>query len=54
MEQSRVSLLFLNLGHALDHFFMLIFPTVVLAMAPQFGRSYGEMLPLALGGFIMS
>ncbi len=53
MEQSRVSMLFLNLGHALDHFFMLIFPTVVLAMAPQFGRSYGEMLPLALGGFIM-
>ena len=46
-------MLFLNLGHALDHFFMLIFPTVVLAMAPQFGRTYGEMLPLALGGFIM-
>jgi MFS family permease len=53
LEQSRVSMLFLNLGHALDHFFMLIFPTVVLAMAPQFGRTYGEMLPLALGGFIM-
>jgi MFS family permease len=53
LEQSRVSLLYLNLGHALDHFFMLIFPTVVLAMAPQFGQSYGEMLPLALGGFIM-
>ena len=53
MEQPRISMLFLNLGHALDHFFMLIFPTVVLAMAPQFGRTYGEMLPLALGGFIM-
>jgi len=32
---------------------MLIFPTVVLAMAPEFGRSYSEMLPLSLGGFIM-
>ena len=32
---------------------MLIFPTVVLAMAPEFGQSYSEMLPLALGGFIM-
>lgn len=53
MEQTRVARLFLNLGHAFDHLFMLIFPTVVLAMAPEFGRSYSEMLPLSLGGFIM-
>ena len=53
MEQTRVAQLFLNLGHAFDHLFMLIFPTVVLAMAPEFGRSYSEMLPLSLGGFIM-
>lgn len=53
MEQSRRNLLFLNVGHALDHLFLLIFPTVVLAMAPEFGRPYSEMLPLALGGFIM-
>lgn len=32
---------------------MLIFPTVVLAMTPEFGRSYSEMLPLSIGGFIM-
>ncbi len=53
MERSRRTQLFLNVGHALDHLFMLIFPTVVLAMAPEFGQSYSEMLPLALGGFIM-
>ena len=53
MEQTRVTQLFLNLGHAFDHLFMLIFPTVVLAMAPEFGRSYSEMLPLSLVGFIM-
>lgn len=53
MEQTRVARAFLNLGHALDHLFMLIFPTVVLAMAPEFGRSYSEMLPLSLGGFVM-
>ena len=52
MHQTRTAQLFLNAGHALDHLFMLIFPTVVLVMAPEFGRSYGEMLPLALGGFI--
>ncbi|KPK19979.1 MAG: MFS transporter [Betaproteobacteria bacterium SG8_41] len=53
MERSRRNELFLNVGHTLDHLFMLIFPTVVLAMAPEFGRPYSEMLPLALGGFIM-
>jgi MFS family permease len=42
----------LNLGHTLDHLFMLIFPTVVIVLAPEFGRPYSEMLPLALGGFI--
>ena len=50
--QRRSGELFLNLGHALDHLFLLIYPTVVLAMAPEFGRPYSEMLPLALGGFI--
>jgi MFS family permease len=42
----------LNLGHTLDHLFMLIFPTVVIVLAPEFGMPYSEMLPLALGGFI--
>ena len=53
VEQSRTAQLFLNVGHALDHLFLLIYPTVVIAMAPEFGRSYSEMLPLSLGGFIM-
>lgn len=44
--------LFLNLGHTLDHLFMLIFPTVVLAISVELDRPYAELLPLALGGFI--
>ena len=52
MERARNGELFLNIGHALDHLFLLIYPTVVLAMTAEFGRSYSEMLPLALGGFI--
>jgi MFS family permease len=52
VERARSGELFLNIGHALDHLFLLIYPTVVLAMSPEFGRSYSEMLPLALGGFI--
>ncbi len=43
---------FLNLGHALDHLVMLVFPTVVIALSREWGLSYSELLPLALGGFI--
>src|SRR3954469_8621092 len=43
---------FLNLGHLLDHLVMLVFPTVVIALARQWDRPYSELLPLALGGFI--
>src|SRR3990170_6423917 len=52
LDRIRNGELFLNIGHTLDHLFLLIYPTVVLAMSPEFGRSYSEMLPLALGGFI--
>ncbi len=52
MSESRLALPFLNLGHALDHFFMLIFPTAVLALGPAMGRSYEELLPLATVGFV--
>jgi MFS family permease len=52
MTHSRAAQLFLNFGHSIDHLLMLIYPTVVIAMAPEFGKSYAEMLPLSLGGFI--
>src|SRR5258706_15942587 len=52
MSASRSMSLLLNLGHALDHLLMLIFPTVVLAMGTELGRDYAELLPLSLGGFI--
>jgi MFS family permease len=48
----RRTILFLNVGHTLDHLFMLIYPTVILAMSAEMQRPYGELLPLALGGFI--
>src|SRR4029077_6219193 len=52
MSATRSMSLLLNLGHALDHLLMLIFPTVVLAMGAELGRDYAELLPLSLGGFI--
>ncbi len=52
MKNNPALLPFINLGHALDHLVMLIFPTVVLALSRDMNRPYAELLPLALGGFI--
>ncbi len=52
MPRRQTTDLYLNLGHLLDHFVMLIFPTAVLAIGTAWQRSYAELLPLALGGFI--
>ena len=43
---------YINVGHLLDHLVMLVFPTVVVALSRDWGRPYGELLPLAVGGFI--
>jgi MFS family permease len=45
-------LLFLNLAHAYDHFFLLIFPTAVLALAPAWDMSYGEALAFGTSAFV--
>jgi len=52
MDQSRLTVAFLNLGHFLDHLAMLIYATAVLVMTSQFGLAYQDMLPLSIGGFI--
>ena len=52
MNARRWLVPFINLGHLLDHLVMLVFPTVVVALARDWGRPYAELLPLALGGFI--
>jgi MFS family permease len=50
MPKSRF--LFLNVGHTIDHLFMLMFPAVAALAAAEFGASYGEVLTLATGSFI--
>jgi len=52
MNERRLLVPFINLGHLLDHLVMLVFPTVVVALAREWERPYSELLPLALGGFI--
>ncbi|MEO1275967.1 MAG: MFS transporter, partial [Pseudomonadota bacterium] len=44
--------LLLNVGHFLDHYFMLIFATVAaLALSAGWGMSYAELLPYGVPGF---
>ena len=44
--------LLLNVGHFLDHYFMLIFATVAaLTLSAGWGMSYAELLPYGAPGF---
>jgi MFS family permease len=47
----RRSIAFLNLAHFLDHYVILIFPTVVIGLEAVYGRSYGELLILSTAAF---
>lgn len=53
MQRSQASFLFLNVGHFLDHFFMLIFASVAaLRLSSEWRMSYAELIPYATPGFI--
>jgi MFS family permease len=47
----RRSIGFLNLAHFLDHYVILIFPTVVIGLEAVYGRPYGELLILSTAAF---
>ena len=48
----RRSIAFLNWAHALDHFVLLIYPTVVIGLQVVYQRSYSEMIALSSAAFI--
>jgi MFS family permease len=48
----RRSIAFLNLAHGLDHFVLLIYPTVVIGLQVVYGRSYSEMIALSSAAFV--
>ena len=53
MTRRHLHFLVLNIGHFLDHFFMLIFATVAaLRLSEEWGMSYGELIPYATPGFV--
>ena len=47
----RRSIRFLNWAHFLDHYVILIFPTVVIGLEAVYGRSYGDLLTLSTAAF---
>src|SRR3954465_11907330 len=43
---------FVNAGHFIDHYAMLIFAPAVIIMGPALGMAYAELLPYATPGFV--
>jgi MFS family permease len=48
----RRSIGFINWAHALDHYVMLIYPTVVIGLGTIYQMSYGELIALGTPSFI--
>ncbi len=53
MQRQQIRFLYLNLGHFLDHLFMLVFASVAaLRLNLEWGMSYATLIPYATPGFI--
>ena len=50
--RQRQAIGLLNWAHALDHFVLLIFPTVVIGLETVYHRPYGEMIALGTASFV--
>src|ERR1700751_843198 len=48
----RLVIGFLNWAHAIDHFVILIYPTVVIELAAIYGRSYATLIALSTASFV--
>jgi MFS family permease len=52
MDESGRQRGFINAAHFLDHYVLLIFPTVVIGLETELGRAYGELIVLSTACFI--
>ena len=50
--QKRLAIGFMNWAHALDHFVILIYPTVVIELTVVYGRSYADLIWLSTASFV--
>jgi MFS family permease len=53
MSNTSPTALLLNVGHAMDHLFLLIFATAVSAIAAQWGMVWQDLMPYTAGAFVM-
>jgi len=52
-RSAGLALAFSSVGHFFAHLLMLLYPTVLLVLEGHWGMSYGELLSLSLGGFVL-
>lgn len=52
-SSATLSIAFSQIGHSMSHIFMLLYPTVVLALEKEFNQSYGELLVLMTLGNVL-
>jgi MFS family permease len=51
-SRRRLAIGFMNWAHALDHFVILIYPTVVIELTVIYGRTYASLIALATASFV--
>jgi MFS family permease len=52
MKEQRRKLAFINVAHFIDHYVLLIFPTVVIGLQVELNRSYAELIALSTACFV--
>ena len=52
MSNQRLRFFYLNIGHFLDHLFMLVFATTALRLTLEWDMTYAEVIPYATPGFV--
>jgi len=52
LARRRLAIGFMNWAHALDHFVILIYPTVVIELTVVYGRSYADLIWLSTASFV--
>jgi MFS family permease len=52
MDDQRHHLRFINIAHFIDHYVLLVFPTVVIGLEADLKRSYAELIALSTACFV--
>src|SRR5580704_17620875 len=52
LSRRRLAIGFMNWAHALDHFVILIYPTVVIELEVVYGASYSTLIALGTASFV--